>query len=149
VPARRCDRDVEGEKNRGGGIDGHRSGNGFERDAVEQRLHVCEGIDGDANFANFAEREWMVGVHANLGGKIEGDGKTFDSLGEKVAIAFVGFGSAAESGVLAGGPQAAAIHGGIDAASEREFAGIAEIALRIEAGQIFLGYHGFHGKAGG
>ena len=52
-----CDGDVEREQNRGGGINGHGGGDGFERDAVEERLHVFEGIDGDADFADFAQRE--------------------------------------------------------------------------------------------
>jgi len=47
--------DVEAKKNRGGGVDSHGGGNFFERDAVEKRFHVFEGVDGDADFANFAE----------------------------------------------------------------------------------------------
>src|ERR1700678_4530488 len=42
------DGDVEREENRGGGIDGHRGGNSFQRNAVEERLHVFKRIDGDA-----------------------------------------------------------------------------------------------------
>ena len=69
------DGDVEAEQNRGGGVDGHRGGDFFERDAVEKSFHVFERIDGDADFADFAESERMVGVHADLRGEIEGDGE--------------------------------------------------------------------------
>src|SRR3984957_4328491 len=78
------DCDVEGEKNRGGGIDGHRGGDVLERDAVEERLHVFEGVDGDADFADFTLRERVVGIHADLGGEIEGDGEPVNALRQEV-----------------------------------------------------------------
>ena len=43
------DGDVEAKKNRGGGVDGHGSGDFFERNAVEKNFHVFEGIDGHAD----------------------------------------------------------------------------------------------------
>ena len=48
------DGNVERQQNRGGGIDGHRSGDAIERNAVEERLHVLERIDGHADLADFA-----------------------------------------------------------------------------------------------
>ena len=74
------DGDVEREENRGGGIDGHRGGDSFERDAVEERLHVFEGINGDADFADFSEGESVIGIHADLRGEIESDGEAFHAL---------------------------------------------------------------------
>ena len=137
-------RDVESQQDRGGRVDGHRSGDAFERNAVEQRLHVFERVNGHADFADLALRERVVGVHADLRGQIEGDGKSRLSLFEQIAIAAVGFGGAAEAGVLPHGPEPAAIHGGIDAASERELAGIAEVAFRVPAAQIIRSDDGFH-----
>ena len=55
-------------------------------------------------------------------GKIESDGEASLPFFEQVAIAAIGFDGAAEAGVLAHGPKAAAIHRGIDAARERELA---------------------------
>ena len=49
------DGDVEGEQNRCRGVDGHGSGNLGEVDAIEKALHVFDGINGDADFAHFAE----------------------------------------------------------------------------------------------
>ena len=46
---------------------------------------------------------------------------------EQVAIALVGFFGAGEAGILAHGPEAAAVHGGLDAAGEGIFAGEAEL----------------------
>ena len=63
-------------KNRGGGVDGHGGGDAFEGNLIEQRFHVFQGIDGDADLADFAEGEWMIGVHANLRGQIERNGQT-------------------------------------------------------------------------
>ena len=74
------DRDVEREEDRGGGIDGHRGGDGFERDAVEERLHVFEGINGYADFADFSEGESVIGIHADLRGEIESYGEAFYAL---------------------------------------------------------------------
>ena len=71
----------------------------------------------------------MIGVHADLRGEIEGYGEACLAFAEKIAIALVGFDGGAEAGVLAHGPEAAAVHGGVDAAGEREFAGVAEVAL--------------------
>ena len=64
-------RDVERQQNRRGGIDGHRSGNCAERNAVEQRLHILERADGHADFAHFAARAGMIGIEAHLRGQIE------------------------------------------------------------------------------
>jgi len=110
----------------GGGIDGHGGGDFFEGNAVEKSFHVFEGIDGDANFSDFAEGERMVRVHADLRGKIEGDGEAGLTLAQEIAIALVGFGGRGEAGVLAHGPEAATVHGGVDAAGERVFARIAD-----------------------
>src|ERR1700722_562198 len=91
----------------------------------------------------------MVGVHADLSGEGERDGQAFHTLSQKIAVTFVGFRRAAEPGVLAGGPQAAAIHGGIYAAGKREFAGEAEIAFGVEAWQVLRGYDRVHGQTRG
>ena len=115
--------DVEAKKNRSGGVDGHGSGDAFERDVLEERFHVLERIDGNADFANFAESEGMIGVHANLRGQIERDGKALLSFAEQIPITLIGFGGAAKAGVLAHGPETAAVHSGINSAGVREFAG--------------------------
>ena len=58
-------------------------------------------IDCNAHFADFAQRERMVGVHADLGWQVERDGKSGLSPREQIAIALVRFRGAAESGILA------------------------------------------------
>ena len=68
----------------------------------------------------------MVGVHAHLRGEIEGHRKSGGALRKQVAIALVAFFGGAEAGVLAHGPETAAIHVGIDAARVGELAGLAD-----------------------
>ena len=51
------DGDVEAEEDGGGGVDGHGGGDFFERDIIEESFHVFEGIDGYADFADFAESQ--------------------------------------------------------------------------------------------
>ncbi len=66
--------DVEREQDAGGGVDGHRGGDGVERDVGEEALHILDGIDGDADLADFPDGHGVVGVIADLGGEIEGYG---------------------------------------------------------------------------
>ena len=66
----------------------------------------------------------MVGVHAHLGGEVEGDGESGGALRKQVAIALVAFFGAAEAGVLAHGPEAGAVHVLINAAGVGELAGL-------------------------
>ena len=67
----------------------------------------------------------MVGVVADLGGKIEGDGQAGRPLASRIFVAAVGFLGIAHAGVLAHGPEAAAVHGGLDAAGVGILAGVA------------------------
>ncbi len=90
----------------------------------------------------------MIGVQADLRGKIESDGEAGLAFAEEIAIALVGFGGGAEAGVLAHGPEAAAVHGGIDAAGVGEFAGIAESNFGVPTGEIFFGVETIDGQAG-
>src|SRR4030042_100688 len=75
-------------------------------------------------------------IQAELGGEVKSDAQSRLPLGEKKAVALVGFLGRTEPGVLAHGPKAAAVHGRIDAAGEREFTGIAEVFFRVEPGRV-------------
>ena len=91
----------------------------------------------------------MIGVHADLRGQIERDGKPGLALFEQIAIAAIRFGGAAEAGILPHGPEAAAIHGGIDAARERKLSGVVQVALRVPAVQVVGRDNRFHRQPGG
>ena len=65
--------DVHGEQDRGGGIDRHARGDLVERDAVEERAHVVEGVDGDADLPHLAAGEEQGVSPAQLKGTIQND----------------------------------------------------------------------------
>ena len=67
------DRDIERKENDRGRIDRHRRRHVIQRDAVEQRRHVFERVDGDADPADFTGGKRMVGVVAHLRRQVERD----------------------------------------------------------------------------
>ena len=122
-----CHGDIHGQQDGGGRVDGHGGGDLVERDVLEEGLHVVHGGDGDADLADFAVGDGVVGVVADLRGEVEGDGEAGLTVLQQIAIALVGLFGAGEAGILAHGPEAGAIHGGLDAAGEGVFAGEAEL----------------------
>jgi len=83
-----------------------------------------------------------------LRGEVEGDGEAGLAFAQKIAVALIGFDGGAEAGILAHGPQTAAVHGGINAAGKREFARIAESRFGVPAGEILFGVEAINGKTG-
>ena len=68
--------DVHREEDGGGRVDGHARRDLVERNSVENSVfHVREGVDRDADLADLARGQRVVGVVADLGGQIEGDGE--------------------------------------------------------------------------
>ena len=49
----------------------------IERDAVEQDLHILDGIDRHAGLADIADDARMVGIIAAMRRQIEGDRRPF------------------------------------------------------------------------
>ena len=84
------DRDVEAEQPGGGRVDRHRGVHLVERDAVEERVHVALVDDRDADLADLAAGERVVGVVAGLRGQVEGDREAGLALGEVAPVELVG-----------------------------------------------------------
>src|SRR5439155_5524353 len=120
---------IESEQHGGRRIDGHRRRDFFERDAVEQTLHVGQRGDGHAGATHFARRQRMVRIHPHLGGKIEGHREAGSTLRKQVPVTLIAFFGAPEAGILAHGPEPLAVHVGIDAASVRKLAGLARFVV--------------------
>ena len=133
---------VEGEEDDGRRVDRHRGRDPPQRNLVEERRHVLNGINRHTDFANLSGRKGMVRVVADLSGEVEGDAEAADSLGEKVAVTPVGFGGVGESRVLTHGPGAAPVHVRLDAASKWELARSPDVTLVIEVGQGVWGREG-------
>ena len=99
------DRRVEGEQPGRGGVDRHRRVHLVERDAVEQGVHVALVGDRDADLADLAAGELVVGVVAGLGGQVEGDREAGLALGQVLAVELVGAAGVGVPGVGAHHPR--------------------------------------------
>ena len=101
-----ADRDVERQQDDRRRVDGHRRRHLVERDAVEQRRHVLERVDGHADLADLAGGQRVVGVVAHLRRQVEGDAQARLALRQQVAVAAVGLRRRGEPGVLPHRPRA-------------------------------------------
>ena len=119
---------VHGHQDGGGRVDGHGGADLLQGDAVEHGLHVAQGVDGDAHLPHLAQGLRVVGVVAELGGQVEGDAEAGLALVQQELEALVRLFRRAVAGVLADAPQAAAVHGGLDAAGVGILAGEAHVA---------------------
>src|SRR3981189_2144363 len=90
----------------------------------------------------------MIGVHADLRGQIECDRESRLALAEQITITLVGFSGGAKPGVLAHGPETAAVHRGINATRVGKFARIPEGFVRIPSRKRLFGIQAVDGKPG-
>ncbi len=111
--------DVHGQEDACGSVDGHGSGDLVKRNLVEKNLHVPETVNGDADFSALSLSHGVVGVVSYLGGQVEGHRKARGSLGKQVAVPFVRLFGSCEARILAHGPEASPVHGGLHASGKR------------------------------
>ena len=90
---------VEREQPHRGGVDRHRGVHLGERDVVEEPPHLAEVRDRDADLADLAAAERVVGVVAGLGRQVEGDRQAGLALREVGAVERVGRGRGRVAGV--------------------------------------------------
>ena len=81
--------DVEGEEPGGGRVDRHRGVHLVERNAVEERVHIALVDDRDADLADLAAGEDVVGVISGLGREVERDREAGLPLFEVAAVELV------------------------------------------------------------
>ncbi len=108
--------DVERHDRQHGAVHGHGDGHLVERNAVEQLFHVEDGIDGDARHADIAGHARVVGIVAAMRRQVEGDGEALLTRRQIAPVERVGIARRGEARVLADGPRALDIHGGVGAA---------------------------------
>ena len=82
--------DVKREQPCGRRVDGHGGVHLLERDARQQRAHVTQMRHRHTDLADFAAREFVVGVVAGLCRQIERDRQAGLALGKVLAIKLVG-----------------------------------------------------------
>ena len=110
----------------------------LQRDAVEERAHVLQAGDRDADLADLALRQRMIGVVAHLRRQVEGDREAGRAVFQQVAVALVRLLGGGVARVLAHRPEAAAIHRRLDAARVGILAGIAQRLVGVPAGEARL-----------
>ena len=103
------DGDVERQQPGGGGVDRHRGVHRLERDAVEERPHVADVADRDADLADLAAGQRVVAVVAGLGRQVEGDREAGLAAGEVRAVERVRGGGRRMAGVGAEQPGLVAV----------------------------------------
>ncbi len=101
--------DVERQQPGGGGVDRHRGVHLIERDPLHQRPHVAEVGDRDADLADLAAGELVVGVIAGLGRQVEGHRQAGLALLQVAAVELVGAPGIGVAGVGAHHPGAVAL----------------------------------------
>ena len=127
---------VEQQENRRRGVDGHGRRDLGQRDTGEQSLHVAQGVDGHPHLAHLALHQGVVGVVAHLGGKIERHREPGLAAAQQVAVPGVRFLRRGEPGILPHGPEAAAMHRGVDTAGEGEPTRRAQLGVPVLAGGV-------------
>jgi len=98
---------------------------------AEEQAHVFDRCDRDADAADLAARQRVVGIAPHLRRQVERDREAGLALREQVVVALVGLARVAEAGVLAHGPEAAAVHRRLRAAGEGILPGLAELRLVV------------------
>ena len=112
-----------------GCVDGHADADLVKGNAVEQGLHIAQTGDRHADLAYFAFGKGMVGIITDLRRQVEGNRKAGLPLGDQELIALIALLGVAKAGVLAHGPETAAVHVGLHATRVGEFAGEAKLLL--------------------
>ena len=141
--------DQQGQQHRGGGVDRHRDRDPVERDSPEELLHVAQTVDSHAGSAHLSGRHGRIGVHAHLGGQIEGYRKSGLAQSQQVLVAGVGLPGRPEAGVLPHGPQTVPVHAGPDSPGEGIVSGIPQVPPVVEVFEVAGTEEGIQTDSGG
>ncbi len=137
--------DIPGQNGQHGAVHGHGHGNFFQGNLVEKNLHVFDGVNRHAGFADVARDAGMVGVIAPVGGQVKGHGQAGLSRGKVFPVELVRFPGGGKSRVLTDGPGLVGVHGGRWPAQVR---GLTRQRIDgIQAFQIFGGIDRFDDNA--
>ncbi len=137
--------DEAGEHRQHRAVHGHRHAHLVERDAVEQDLHVLDGVDRDAGLADIADDARMVAVIAAMRRQIERHRQAHLPALQALAVKLVRVLRGGEAGILPDGPGPVGVHGGARPAQKRRKAGHA--AQRLEMFEIGRGIERLHRDA--
>ena len=127
-----CRHDVACQHGQHRAVHGHRDRHLVERNLVEEDLHVLHRVNRYTGFAHIARHAGVVRVVATVGSQVKRDRHALPARSQGLAVEGVGFFGGGETGVLADGPGAHCIHGGLRAAQEGLEAG-----QRVGVRQVF------------
>ena len=128
--------DEAGEHRQHRAVHRHRHRHLVERDAVEQDLHVLDGVDRDAGLADVADDARVVAVVAAVRREVERDRQAHLPRREVLAVERVRLLGGGEARVLADRPRPVRVHRRPRPAHERLEAGQAAHRLeRLEVGR--------------
>ncbi len=139
--------DPHGQNRDNGAVHGHGDGHLVQRDAVEEDLHVLDGVDGHAGLADVTGNTGVVRVVTAVGGKAESYRQTLLTGGQVFAVELVGSLGSGETGILTDGPGAAGVHGGHRPAGVGGHA--REHAEGLEPLEVLVTVHALDGDAFG
>ena len=137
--------DVAREDREHGAVHRHGNGHLVQGDAVEEDLHVLDGVDGHAGLAHVSGDAGVVGVIAAVRGQVKSDGEALVAGCEGSAVKRVGLLGRGEPGVLADRPWLVGVHGGHGTADVGGHAG--EGVDEIHAFQVFRRVEGLDGNS--
>ena len=111
--------DVEREHREHRAVHGHADAHLVERDALEERARVVDGVDRHPGHADVTLHTRVVGVVATVGGQVEGDREALLAGRQVAAVEGVGLLRGREAGVLADRPRLGGVHRRVGAAEVR------------------------------
>ena len=111
--------DVAGQHRQHRAVHGHRHGHLVERDAVEEDLHVFDGVDRDTGLADVADDARVVGVVSAVRRQVERDRHSRLTALEVLPVERVRLFRGRETRVLANRPRSVRVHRRPHAAQER------------------------------
>ena len=132
--------EVHGPDDTCGAVDCLGDGDGVDGDVFVETVHVFDGVDGDAAFSDFANREHVIGVSAHECWEVKGGGEAGVCFGgcfgglEEVFESCVGVVGRAEAGELAHGPESGEVAVGEEASGVGEGARVVDVAVEVLEG---------------
>ncbi len=111
--------DVERQDREHRAVHRHRDRDPIQRNAIEEHLHVQDGVHRHTRLPNIGKGARMIRVIAAMGGKIESNREALLTASDVASVKSVGFLGRGKPGVLPHRPRPRHIHRPIRAAKER------------------------------
>src|SRR5690554_4926292 len=125
-------------------VHGHGYRHFVERNAVEEHLHIEDGVDGHTGLTHITHYPLVVGVVAPVCSQVKCHRKAFLTRCQVAPVKGVRLFSSRKAGILTDGPGTHGVHARIGTTQEGGQTG--SIVQMLHAGQIFLGINRLNGN---